>query len=114
MEFLLVSSSPTLSWLSKLPAGGWTNEIRLLSESISASQMLRIWERHGTAMITQFVEFLFRDWAVTKIQTDPTPTNLRAIRCYEKVGFRKVGIVDTPDGSAVLMIIERNRKATTI
>jgi aminoglycoside 6'-N-acetyltransferase Ib len=68
----------------------------------------------GTAMITQFVEFLFRDWAVTKIQTDPTPTNLRAIRCYEKVGFRKVGIVDTPDGSAVLMIIECNRKATTI
>jgi aminoglycoside 6'-N-acetyltransferase-1b len=64
----------------------------------------------GTAMVTQFVEFLFWDSGVTKIQTDPAPTNLRAIRCYEKARFRKVGIVDTPDGPAVLMIIERNRE----
>jgi aminoglycoside 6'-N-acetyltransferase Ib len=64
----------------------------------------------GTAMVTQFVEFLFQDSAVTKIQTDPAPTNLRAIRCYEKAGFRKVGIVDTPDGLALLMVIERNRR----
>jgi len=64
----------------------------------------------GTTMVTQFVEFLFRDSAVTKIQTDPAPTNLRAIRCYEKVGFRKVGIVDTPDGPALLMVIERSAK----
>jgi aminoglycoside 6'-N-acetyltransferase Ib len=62
----------------------------------------------GTAMVTQFVEFLFRDSTVTKIQTDPTPANLRAIRCYEKAGFRKVGIVDTPDGPALLMVIERS------
>jgi aminoglycoside 6'-N-acetyltransferase Ib len=68
----------------------------------------------GTAMVIQFVEFLFRDSAVTKIQTDPAPPNLRAIRCYEKVGFRKVDIVDTPDGSALLMVIERNRKTATI
>jgi RimJ/RimL family protein N-acetyltransferase len=65
-------------------------------------------------MVIQFVEFLFRDSAVTKIQTDPAPPNLRAIRCYEKVGFRKVDIVDTPDGSALLMVIERNRKTATI
>src|ERR1043166_1990831 len=45
----------------------------------------------GTEMVKQFVEFLFRDSAVTKIQTDPAPTNLRAIRCYEKAGFRRVG-----------------------
>jgi aminoglycoside 6'-N-acetyltransferase-1b len=68
----------------------------------------------GTAMVKQFVEFLFRDSAVTKIQTDPAPINLRAIRCYEKVGFRKVGIVDTPDGPALLMVIERNRNTATI
>ena len=61
-------------------------------------------------MVIQFVEFLFRDWGVTKIQTDPAPINLRAIRCYEKVGFRKVAIVDTPDGPALLMVIEHNPK----
>jgi aminoglycoside 6'-N-acetyltransferase Ib len=61
----------------------------------------------GAEMIVQFVEHLFRNPAVTKIQTDPAPANLRAIRCYEKAGFRKVGIVDTPDGAALLMVIER-------
>jgi hypothetical protein len=31
----------------------------------------------------------------------------RAIRCYEKAGFRRVGTVDTPDGPAVYMLCER-------
>lgn len=64
----------------------------------------------GTEMVAQFVEFLFEDPAVIKIQTDAAPTNLRAIRCYEKAGFREVGIVDTPDGPALLMVIEGNSK----
>ena len=34
---------------------------------------------------------------VTKIQTDPSPSNLRAIRCYEKAGFERQGTVTTPD-----------------
>jgi aminoglycoside 6'-N-acetyltransferase Ib len=47
---------------------------------------------------------------VTRIQADPAPTNLRAIRCYEKVGFRRVGVVSTPDGTAMLMVMERPAK----
>jgi RimJ/RimL family protein N-acetyltransferase len=61
----------------------------------------------GTAMIRAFVAMLFRDPAVTRIQTDPQPENARAIRCYEKAGFRAVREVDTPDGRALLMICER-------
>jgi len=61
----------------------------------------------GTAMVRAFVEQIFRDPAVTRIQTDPAPENARAIRCYEKAGFRAVGEVDTPDGRALLMIRER-------
>jgi hypothetical protein len=37
------------------------------------------------------------------IQVDPSPTNARAIRCYEKAGFTRVGTVVTPDGPALLM-----------
>ena len=62
----------------------------------------------GTAMIRSFVQQLFRDPAVTRIQTDPSPRNRRAIRCYEKVGFRPLGEVDTPDGPALLMVCERD------
>ena len=61
----------------------------------------------GTAMIRAFVRRLFADPAVTRVQTDPSPGNARAIRCYEKAGFRAVGEVDTPDGPALLMVQER-------
>jgi aminoglycoside 6'-N-acetyltransferase len=36
--------------------------------------------------------------------TDPDPRNARAIRAYEKAGFHKDGLVDTPDGGAFLMV----------
>lgn len=61
----------------------------------------------GTAMIRAFVQRLFADPTVTRIQTDPSPENRRAIRCYEKAGFRPVGEVDTPDGRARLMVCDR-------
>jgi RimJ/RimL family protein N-acetyltransferase len=65
----------------------------------------------GTAMVRAFVEYLFADPAVTRIQTDPSPTNGRAIRCYEKAGFRATRVVDTPDGPALLMLCEREEPA---
>jgi RimJ/RimL family protein N-acetyltransferase len=61
----------------------------------------------GTAMVRAFVAQLFADASVTRVQTDPDPTNLRAIRCYEKAGFRRAGEVDTPDGRALLLYADR-------
>jgi aminoglycoside 6'-N-acetyltransferase-1b/aminoglycoside 6'-N-acetyltransferase-2 len=61
----------------------------------------------GTRLVTALVELLFRDPAVTKVQSDPDPTNLRAIRCYEKAGFKAVRTIATPDGAALYMLQER-------
>jgi aminoglycoside 6'-N-acetyltransferase Ib len=61
----------------------------------------------GSQMVAAFVRKLFRDPSVTKVQADPDPRNVRAIRCYEKAGFRRIGNVTTPDGLAILMIAER-------
>ena len=61
----------------------------------------------GSRMVAAFVRQLFDDPSVTKVQTDPDPTNVRAIRCYEKAGFQSVGKVATPDGPALLMVFER-------
>jgi RimJ/RimL family protein N-acetyltransferase len=62
----------------------------------------------GTAMVRAFVRRLFADPAVTRIQTDPSPSNSRAIRCYEKAGFRRLDEIDTPDGRALLMVCDRS------
>ena len=59
----------------------------------------------GSRMVAAFVARLFEDPAVTKVQIDPAPDNTRAIRAFEKAGFRRVGIVQTPDGQAMLMIV---------
>ena len=58
----------------------------------------------GTRMVTSFVRMLFSQPGVTRVQTDPSPNNARAIRCYEKSGFRRLRIVVTPDGPALLMV----------
>jgi RimJ/RimL family protein N-acetyltransferase len=62
----------------------------------------------GTEMVRAFTEMLFSDAAVTRIQADPAPSNAGAIRCYEKAGFRNTGEVMTPDGRAVLMVLDRS------
>ena len=61
----------------------------------------------GSAMVRQFVARLFADPAVSKVQTDPSPNNARAIRAYEKAGFERVAEIATPDGPALLMRIHR-------
>ena len=60
-------------------------------------------------MVRRFIRRLFEDPEVTMIQTDPSPDNGRAIRCYEKAGFQRVGVVDTPDGPALLLRCPRPR-----
>jgi RimJ/RimL family protein N-acetyltransferase len=61
----------------------------------------------GTLMVRAFVDQLFQDPAVTKVQTDPSPKNERAIGCYLKAGFLRKAEVITPDGPALLMVRER-------
>jgi RimJ/RimL family protein N-acetyltransferase len=89
--------------------GWWEDEtdpgVRGIDQSIADADQLN--RGLGTAMVKAFVARLFADPGVTRIQTDPDPRNARAIRCYEKAGFRAVGQVQTPDGTALLMVCTR-------
>ena len=58
---------------------------------------------HGSALIRYFVDDRLQGGA-PRIVTDPDPANHRAIRAYEKAGFAKDRLVDTPDGTALLMV----------
>ena len=73
----------------------------------------RLGQGLGTVMVRAFVERLLAQPGVTKIQTDPAPTNSRAIRCYEKAGFRRVRQIETPDGPALLMVAEKVKPTGT-
>lgn len=68
----------------------------------------RLGQGLGTAMVRQFVARIFADPAVTEVRLDPRPDNARAIRCYEKAGFRATGEIVTPDGPALMMVLERD------
>jgi RimJ/RimL family protein N-acetyltransferase len=61
----------------------------------------------GTKMIRAFIKYILLNPNVKKIMTDVDPKNSRAIRCYEKSGFKFVKEMMTPDGLAYLMEIKK-------
>jgi aminoglycoside 6'-N-acetyltransferase len=58
---------------------------------------------HGSAFIRQFIDGLLTSGA-PRVMIDPSPDNPRAIRAYEKAGFVRDRVVNTPDGPALLMV----------
>ena len=58
---------------------------------------------HGSALLRCFADDRLRKGA-PRMVTDPDPANGRAIRAYQKAGFEKDRMVETPDGPALLMI----------
>jgi aminoglycoside 6'-N-acetyltransferase len=58
---------------------------------------------HGSRFIRFFVDGLL-DEGIPRVVTDPDPANARAVRAYEKAGFRRQRMVETPDGPALLMV----------
>jgi len=89
--------------------GWWEEEtdpgVRGIDQSLADPRQLN--KGLGTQLVRALVELLLSDASVTKIQTDPAPSNTRAIRCYEKAGFVQERFISTPDGPAVYMVQSR-------
>jgi aminoglycoside 6'-N-acetyltransferase Ib len=96
----LASYRPMSSWV--LAVAGGNRKLTLERDQFLAEQS-QLGKGTGSAMIRAFLTQVFSDPAVTVVQTDPSPTNLRAVRCYKRSGFQEVGLVSTPDGLAMLM-----------
>jgi len=99
------------SYVAKDAGGGWWPDeqdpgVRGIDQFLANESQLG--RGIGTRMVRAFGDRLFADPGVTRIQTDPSPKNGRAIRCYEKAGFRAVREVITPDGPALLMYRDRD------
>jgi aminoglycoside 6'-N-acetyltransferase len=57
---------------------------------------------HGSAIVGQFVEELFAE-GTPRVIIDPDPANLRAIRAYEKAGFKAFDTRTSVYGPALMM-----------
>ncbi|HUS12695.1 MAG TPA: GNAT family N-acetyltransferase [Pyrinomonadaceae bacterium] len=57
----------------------------------------------GTKAIQMFVEMIRRERKPTSIILDPSPENKRAIRCYEKAGFKHYETRAGIEGPAYMM-----------
>ena len=60
---------------------------------------------HGSALLRQFVAQLFAE-GTPRVIIDPDPTNARAIRAYEKAGFRAFELRSSVYGPALMMAID--------
>jgi aminoglycoside 6'-N-acetyltransferase len=81
--------------------GSLPTDARGIDQFIGEEDMIN--RGHGSAFIRAFVDSLLQT-GVSRVFTDPSPANTRAIRAYEKAGFRQVRPVSTPDGNALLMV----------
>jgi AacA4 family aminoglycoside N(6')-acetyltransferase len=102
------------SYVARGSGGGWWQDetdagVRGIDQFLADPTLLG--QGLGTQLVSALVALLFSQRAVTKVQTDPAPHNLRAIRCYEKAGFRRIKTIVTPDGPAVYMLRERVAQA---
>lgn len=98
------------SYIALGSGDGWWEEetdpgVRGIDQSLANPTQLN--KGLGTRLVRELVDLLFSDPSVTMIQTDPAPSNLRAIRCYEKAGFVQKKVITTPDGPAVFMTQSR-------
>ena len=98
------------SYVAMGSGGGWWETetdpgVRGIDQFIAVPEKLG--QGLGTALVKELVRMLFADDTVTLVQTDPDPTNARAIRCYEKAGFRRLRSIVTPDGPAEYMVRDR-------
>lgn len=73
-----------------------------LGMDISIGEPELVGKGHGSAIINQFTELLFSE-GTPRVVIDPDPTNGRAIRAYEKAGFRAFDTRTSIYGPALMM-----------
>jgi len=89
------------TWLPALPG---TGTIIGLDQFIGEPDYL--YKGFGTLFIKEFIKRLIAQEKDVRVIVDPEPENVVAIRCYEKVGFKKLGVYQAPWGSVVVMVYQ--------
>jgi aminoglycoside 6'-N-acetyltransferase len=107
-QFIVTSDTRPFAYLQCYNLSAWNvgfgtqpDGTRGLDQFIGEPDMLG--RGHGSAFTRAFADRLLES-GTPRILIDPDPGNARAIRAYEKAGFVRDRLVDTPDGTALLMV----------
>jgi aminoglycoside 6'-N-acetyltransferase len=107
-QFIVAAGEREFAYLQCYALSAWNTGLgsqpegtRGLDQFIGEAEMLG--RGHGSAFVRAFADRLLMT-GTPRVVTDPDPTNARAIQAYEKAGFRRDRLVDTPDGTALLMV----------
>jgi aminoglycoside 6'-N-acetyltransferase len=107
-QFIVSSDATDFAYLQCYDISAWDSGFgpqpegtRGLDQFIGEADMLG--RGHGSALTRVFAGQLLTT-GTPRVVTDPDPANARAIRAYEKAGFCRDRIVETPDGPALLMV----------
>jgi aminoglycoside 6'-N-acetyltransferase len=108
-QFIVAFDAHPFAYLQCYDPTAWPNHgfgdlppgARGIDQFIGEAEMID--RGHGSALIRAFAGDLLR-YGTPLVLTDPSPDNSRAIRAYEKAGFRRARPVSTPDGAALLMV----------
>jgi aminoglycoside 6'-N-acetyltransferase len=110
-QFLVASDEHPFAYLQCYDPAAWPDNgfgpqphgTRGIDQFIGEADMIEC--GHGSAFLRAFVEDLLSA-GTPRVLTDPNPANTRAIRAYEKAGFSRSHLVETPDGRALLMVCQ--------
>lgn len=82
-------------WMMQLPEGAIGVDMSIGNADLLSKGI-------GSRVLSAFIAKL-RDKEFTEIYIDPDPANKRAIRAYEKAGFRAISSIVDPTGDCLIM-----------
>lgn len=108
-QFIVANDGRPFAYLQSYDLTAWPDDAfgaqpagtRAIDQFIGEADMID--RGHGSTFIRSFIDGRLAN-GTPRVITDPDPENLRAIRAYEKAGFRKDRVVDTIEGPALLMV----------
>src|SRR5580704_16331366 len=107
-QFIVTADAREFAYLQCYDISAWDvgfgpqpDGTRGLDQFIGEADMIGL--GHGSAFVRVFANRMLTS-GTPRVVTDPDPVNARAVRAYEKAGFRRDRLVETPDGAALLMV----------
>ena len=104
IQYWFVRDHQNEAWLADNP---WLGVLppETIGVDLSIGPAERLSRGIGSAALRAFVALL-RDRGFTEIIIDPDPDNLRAVRAYEKAGFRPIPELLGRSGDSLIMRLE--------